>query len=136
MDTAEKTVLVMEDEKSNLGIPPEFFTEAGYRVETYGLATAGVERSRSLKPGMIVVDMLMPDMPGDETVRELSQDPCTREIPVIVALPPGFYPSGIAALKKMGKQVAALKKPIDLADLRETIEAFSDEGTVGITRRT
>lgn len=124
MDILEKTVLIIEDERNSIGIPPRFFETAGYKVEISGKAAEGVEMSRRLKPGIIVVDMLMPDMPGDETLRELSEHPATREIPVIVALPPGFFPSGISELKKMGKQVAVVKKPVTHDNLHSAISAF------------
>jgi len=128
MAMPERTVLIIEDENNSIGIPPVFFSEAGYRVETSRRAAEGIERCRLLKPGVVVLDMLMPDMPGDETIRELSQHTDTADIPVIVTLPPGFYPSGMAELKRMGRRVEVLKRPIDLRDLKKLIGAMAEDG--------
>jgi CheY-like chemotaxis protein len=45
---------------------------------------AGIQAARQDRPDLIFLDLTMPDMTGFETLRELSKDPSTANIPVIV----------------------------------------------------
>jgi DNA-binding response OmpR family regulator len=125
MTETEKTVVMIEDGGRTMGIPPQFFTAAGYKVEIFRRAEEGIRNCRLLKPGLIVMDMLMPDMPGDETIRALSAHPDTSDIPVILTLPPGSYPGDLSVLEKIGKRVTVLRRPIKPEALRAAMGAFA-----------
>jgi CheY-like chemotaxis protein len=51
-------------------------------VATHG--TRGIELAREQNPGLILLDLHLPDMPGREVLRLLRSDPTTRGIPVLV----------------------------------------------------
>jgi CheY-like chemotaxis protein len=44
----------------------------------------GVELAAKHHPDLILLDLHLPDMPGEEVLRRLGADPQTRDIPVIV----------------------------------------------------
>lgn len=47
-------------------------------------AFAGIDRARAERPGLIVLDLLMPEASGFDVVRELRAYPESREIPILV----------------------------------------------------
>ncbi len=46
--------------------------------------TLGLELARQHRPDLIVLDLHLPDMDGQEVLKRLKADPIIREIPVIV----------------------------------------------------
>jgi signal transduction histidine kinase len=55
-----------------------------YRVATAFNGIDGLAQARRLSPDLIVSDIMMPRMSGDEMIEKLRQDPEVRDIPVIV----------------------------------------------------
>jgi DNA-binding response OmpR family regulator len=78
MDDAEKTILLIDDDREIAATIQSVLTHAGYRVH---LASNGVEGQRmieSLQPDLIVTDMMMPKMGGFpvlEFLKTLEQRP-------------------------------------------------------------
>jgi CheY-like chemotaxis protein len=44
----------------------------------------GLRLARQEKPNLILLDFVLPDLPGDEVCRQLMADPATAEIPVVL----------------------------------------------------
>src|SRR5450830_1696708 len=79
----EAAILIVDDAPANLELLRKLMSEQGY--QTY-VATSG-ERALTIaqraQPDLILLDVLMPDMDGIETCRQLKQHPLTQRIPVI-----------------------------------------------------
>ena len=79
-----KKVLLAEDNRVLLMASKFALERAGYEVI---LATDGedaVRVARHTLPDLIILDMLMPKLSGNQVLRALKQDPHTAGIPVIV----------------------------------------------------
>jgi len=77
-------VLVVEDERDIAALVAYQLTKAGFRVETASTgddALAAVDRQ---VPDLVVLDRMLPGVPGDEVLRSLREDPSTRSVPVIL----------------------------------------------------
>ncbi|HEX9365437.1 MAG TPA: response regulator, partial [Vicinamibacterales bacterium] len=72
------------------------------------------------RPDLILLDLHLPDMPGEEVLRRLWSNPETRSLPVAV-LSADATPSQRQRLLASGA-VAYLTKPIDIAQLLELID--------------
>jgi CheY-like chemotaxis protein len=57
--------------------------QEGFRVEQAQDGAEAVDRARTLRPDVIVLDLSLPVMDGWEATRVLKSDPRTRAIPVI-----------------------------------------------------
>lgn len=55
-----------------------------YNVELAANGTEGIEKAKSLKPTLIFLDIMMPEMSGLEVLRRLKNDPETKDIAVIM----------------------------------------------------
>ena len=79
-----KKILAVDDEKHILRLVQINLEKAGYEVVTGSNGREALEKVRSEKPELIVMDVMMPEMDGFEALKQLKADPETADIPVIM----------------------------------------------------
>jgi len=62
----------------------KIFTLEGYEVEIATDGVEGLEKSRSSKPTLVLLDIMMPKMNGLQVLEKLKVDPETKKIPVVI----------------------------------------------------
>jgi len=77
-------ILITEDDPLMSRMYQKIFTFEGYEVVMAGNGEEGLEKTRSTKPTMILLDVMMPVMNGLEMLEKLKADPDTKKIPVIM----------------------------------------------------
>jgi adenylate cyclase len=77
-------ILAVDDTPENLEILLMRLEANGYEVATAADGEEGLEKARSLKPDLILLDIMMPKLDGISVVRMLKDDPSLRSIPVIL----------------------------------------------------
>lgn len=77
-------VLVVDDSPTDLHILTEMLEKNGYVVISAVNGEEGVEITKSEKPDLVLMDVVMPGMSGFEATRAISKDPDTSHIPVII----------------------------------------------------
>ena len=82
MSEEKNTVLIVDDEHVNLNILSHIL-ENDYTVYTASDGKGAVEKAKELLPDLILLDIVMPDMDGYETLNKLKNLEETKEIPVI-----------------------------------------------------
>jgi two-component system phosphate regulon response regulator PhoB len=81
---AKELILVVDDEEDLLELIGYNLSKEGYRVAS---ATSGEEAMKKAKaelPGLIVLDLLLPNVDGLEVCRSLKSDPKTQHIPIVM----------------------------------------------------
>lgn len=79
-----KRVLVVDDERATTTLLKSRLEKAGtYEVRTENSGEAGLRAAREFKPDLILLDVMMPDLDGDEVAGQLRQDPNTSGIPIV-----------------------------------------------------
>jgi two-component system, OmpR family, alkaline phosphatase synthesis response regulator PhoP len=78
------TVMVIEDEKEIRELVRYNLERAGFRVAAAADGEEGLERIFAERPDALVVDLMLPGRSGLEILRELREEPTTRELPVVV----------------------------------------------------
>jgi len=76
------TILVVDDDVAITTLLRDAFEDAGYTVAT-AVGAAMLEMARAVRPDLILLDIVMPEIDGAELSRLLSADPLTRDIPLI-----------------------------------------------------
>jgi diguanylate cyclase (GGDEF)-like protein len=76
-------VLVADDDPSTLAMIDMALQDAGYDCVLASDGMAALEQARATRPDLVLLDVGMPVMSGDEVHRELRRDPRTRYIPVV-----------------------------------------------------
>jgi two-component system, cell cycle response regulator DivK len=77
------TVLVVEDNPTNMTLAVFLLQSAGHSVLTATDAEAGLTLARAEQPQLILMDIQLPGMDGLEATALLKGDDATRAIPVI-----------------------------------------------------
>jgi len=75
-------VLVVDDEKDITSVVEEHFTSLGYQVDVANHGTAALVQAAALRPDVVLLDVNMPEVSGDELLnRLLAIDPT---VPVVM----------------------------------------------------
>ena len=77
------TILIVEDNPTNMTLAVYVLESAGHVVLTATDAEAGLTLARSAIPNLILMDIQLPGMDGLEATAHLKADVSTRAIPVI-----------------------------------------------------
>ena len=104
-------VLAVDDEPASLDMLEAALRPAGYDVLRADGGRVGVELARSLRPDLVVCDLVMPDLDGFGVVGELQRDPATASVPIIILTGHELSPADKDRLN--GKVVAIVTKGPD-----------------------
>jgi DNA-binding response OmpR family regulator len=116
MSSAQKTIVVVEDEPDTAEMFAEMMRVSGYQVlKSFGGSPAITMIARE-RPDAVVLDLMMPDLSGLDVLRFMRRDPRLELIPVIVVSAKSL-PEDITVGMEAGAS-AYLTKPIAFADLR------------------
>jgi DNA-binding response OmpR family regulator len=122
----QNTVLIVEDDEASLDIFETILRHGGYDVLTAQSGAAGVETARDAQPALVVVDIGLPDGLGFGVLDELSDDPATAHIPLVVCTVHVFEHDQVRA-RRAGADVF-LEKPVDPTTLLECVNRLLRSG--------
>lgn len=80
---AEK-ILVIDDEETTVQLIAILLERRGYEVIKAFRAEDGLRKAYRHQPDLVLLDIMMPDMDGFQTLAQLKQEPYSRELPVIM----------------------------------------------------
>jgi CheY-like chemotaxis protein len=117
----ERTVLYIEDTVTNVRLVEEILRRRpSVRLDAAMLGELGLELARERSPDLILLDLHLPDLGGEQVLARLRADTVTREIPVVVL-------SADATARQREPLLAAgaldyLTKPIEVRALLAVID--------------
>ena len=77
-------ILIIEDDPLMSRMYQKIFSFEGYEVDIANNGTDGLEKVRSQKPDLVLLDIMMPKMNGLEVLSKLKSDPETKSLPVVI----------------------------------------------------
>lgn len=77
------TILVIDDNPTNLEVLYNTLISSGYEVLVEMDGFSGIEQAKNYPPDLILLDIMMPEIDGFETCRQLQAMPSTCNIPII-----------------------------------------------------
>jgi CheY-like chemotaxis protein/anti-sigma regulatory factor (Ser/Thr protein kinase) len=124
---ARPRILLAEDNEANINTFSHYLVAKGYDMIVAHNGREAIERTRTEKPDLILMDIQMPQMNGLEAIREIRADENIKAIPIIA----------VTALAMPGDQEKCLaagandyiSKPVSLKGLLERIQAQLNEST-------
>lgn len=130
MGTAEKRVLLVEDDRFLRRAAESSLRQQGFTV----LAAADGEEALRLAlaepPHLILLDLLMPKIPGIEVLRVLKATEATRDIPVLV-LSNSSREQDVQEIKVLGAVGYLVKANLSLSELCDHVSRLLKEADDG-----
>jgi twitching motility two-component system response regulator PilH len=81
---AIKKILVVDDSSTDAHLLTQLLQKHGFTVTRATSGEEGVQKAKSEKPDLILMDIVMPGMNGFQATRAISKDAATSSIPIIV----------------------------------------------------
>jgi two-component system phosphate regulon response regulator PhoB len=114
-------VAIIEDDQAISQMYRFKFEAQGYDVETAENGKLGLELTEKMKPDIILLDLMMPEMTGDQMLEKLRATPWGKKIKVIILTNMGEQeiPDNVKALGVSAVILKADMTPRQVADLVE-----------------
>jgi len=120
----KKTILVVDDYVDFARLLESRLKTEGFETEVANDGPTAIERAKTLKPDLIILDIMMPKVGGNEVRQELMKDPATQDIPII-------FLTGLRAPrtkhKLQNQSVKMIGKSNDFKELLEAIREALDK---------
>lgn len=79
-----KRILIIEDEQDIVNLISYHFRQAGFSTSTALDGIEGLEKATKEKPDLIILDLILPEMGGEDVCRALKSNPLTQSIPILM----------------------------------------------------
>ena len=119
-------VLVVEDE-DNLALALEFLlTREGYDVDRWPTGAAAIDHIRATRPGLVLLDVMLPEVSGYEICQEARLDPALSDVRILIMTARG-------SVMERRKSIALgadgfISKPFDPKELRAEVRRLLTAG--------
>jgi two-component system sensor histidine kinase ChiS len=113
-DRIGKAVLVVDDDPKNLELLAVKLSQEGYRVITAQSGKDALESIKLEKPGLVLLDIMMPEMNGIETLQRIK----ALEPSIPVAMVTAVWDEDEARKAIEAGAYEYITKPIDMEHLR------------------
>lgn len=115
---ARHRILIVEDDPDIRGALSDAMVETGAEVDVAGDGLEALAQLRAgARPAVILLDLKLPHVAGEEFLREMRADPRFEHLPVITMTAGSGRAQG-------DDIVARLHKPFDLDDLRQIVQSL------------
>lgn len=120
----KQRVLIVEDE-DNIAIALDYLmTREGYEHERIASGAEALDRIRSLKPDLVLLDVMLPEVSGYEICQNVRSDDTLADVRILM-----MTARGSAMERRKGLALGAdgfIAKPFELKELREEVHRILD----------
>lgn len=114
------TILYIEDNQSNVRLMERILRQRpGVQLIDASQGSAGLAMLRQRKADLVLLDMHLPDMSGEDVLRQLWENPEHRHIPIVVVTADAT--PGLARRLQAAGATACITKPLNV---REVLQQF------------
>ena len=123
MDYTNKTLLIVEDEEALSSAFKKSFESKGFKVLTADNGVDGLELIKDVRPDVVILDLIMPQMNGEEVLEAMNKEGLTDTVPVIVVSNKSDGAS-LYRCKKLGAREYLIKVNVNLDDILGVIDGL------------
>ena len=120
-ETLARNILCEEDEPEMIDLIRLILSRKGFNVQGAAGGVEGIRLIRELRPNLVLLDLMMPDMDGWEVYQQMKADPALRDIPVIVVTAKAQNIDKVLGLH-IAKVDDYIAKPFSPQELLESVE--------------
>ncbi len=126
-------ILVIEDEEDLQQILDYNLRQQGHEALAATRGGDGLRLARQYRPDLILLDLMLPDVPGTEVCKALKKGPETRETPVLMLTAKGEEIDRVVGFELGADDYVV--KPFSVRELMLRIQAILRRGPVQAARR-
>ena len=119
---AIRKILIVDDSPTERHVLNDMLTKAGYEVVASDNGEDAILKAKSLKPDLILMDVVMPGLNGFQATRAISRDPDTRAIPIILCTSKSQETDKIWGMRQGARDY--IVKPVNRDELLAKIAAI------------
>lgn len=116
-----KKILLVDDEPDLLEVTRMRLEKSGYEVIAAANGKDALNALQRVAPDMVLLDLLLPDIRGEEICRKIKSDPKFKDIPVIL------FTASTSAVAQISLEYGAqgyINKPFEAEELLKMIKEF------------
>jgi DNA-binding response OmpR family regulator len=122
-----KTIICIDDEPGILDLIELILKREGFNFVGVQGGRGGIEAVRELRPDLVLLDLMMPDVNGWEVYWQMKADEATKDIPVIIVTVRAGSKDRVMA-QQIAKVDAYLTKPFLPEELVQRIHEVLGQG--------
>ncbi len=112
-----KKILIIEDETTISNLYKKELEAAKFEVIVANTANEGLNLVETLKPNLILLDIMMPSVDGYTVIKKLKEKEETAKTPIIILTNLGSSEIFVQEAKRLGVQSYLLKDKISLKEM-------------------
>ena len=126
-----KQILIIDDQNQLLSLMRRILEDEQYQVHILQNGNDAFSSMKALLPDLLILDLKLGGISGQDVLKQLKEDPITAEIPVIV------YTAAVLEAEEVAREVEndpvlyqrvyLIRKPFDLDDLLTLVEQVVNE---------
>ncbi|MEP7083276.1 MAG: response regulator [Betaproteobacteria bacterium] len=120
-----KKILIVDDSPTERHYLHEILSKGGFEVVTSDSGEDALLKAKSLKPDLILMDVVMPGMNGFQATRAITRDESTKNIPVLICTTKSQETDRIWGLRQGAKDY--MVKPIQSEALLKKIATMGGQ---------
>jgi DNA-binding response OmpR family regulator len=121
MNYEKNAILVIEDDKFIGKAYSDGLKKSGFSVLMAASGEEGLKLAFEKNPGLIILDLMLPGMPGEQVLKNLKGDAKTKDIPVIVLSNKADLANQNNCIEMLGAADYFVKLDVSLKTLINTI---------------
>lgn len=129
MTDTGRLVLIVDDDEGIRDLLSILLKKDGFRVETAADGEEGLRKATTLRPDLIVLDLMLPRYGGFEVLRHLQGSDLGR-VPIVVVTGRYTDPSTSGLIRQEANVVELLEKPVKTARFLAAVHKALGPGTV------
>ena len=126
-----KRILVVDDRNELLHLMRRVLEDEQYQVSILQDGKDAFVQVKSVLPDLLILDLKLGDMSGQDILKQVKSDPSTAEVPVIVYTAAVLEADEVTRLIKDSPQfytgVSLLRKPFELTALLDKVEELLEK---------
>ncbi|WP_315041225.1 PleD family two-component system response regulator [Faucicola mancuniensis] len=117
-------ILVVDDSPSEMAKFRDILTKNNYEIIEATTGEDGIQHAINDQPDVILMDVVMPEMNGFQATRQITKNPATAHIPVVIISTKNQETDRVWGKRQGAKDY--LTKPVTEAELIQVIQAMME----------
>jgi twitching motility two-component system response regulator PilH len=114
-------ILIVDDSPTELHVLKGMMEKNGHQAITAATGEEGITKAKQEKPDLILMDVVLPGISGFQATRQITKDPDTSHLPVIIVTTKDQETDRVWGLRQGAKDYVV--KPVVEADIIGKIKA-------------